>query len=142
MVAGPKDITTTQSKDLKWAPLDPKDTAGKGPQMAIIYGDIKKKGPMEFILKMPAGFKPGPHTHSSDDYAVVLQGTVHNFKSPGTDEGPGLTMGGTWFQPANQPHDNECEGVSSKDADCQILVYVPNGFDFKPWTDPAAAKKK
>lgn len=138
--AGPKEITITQNKDLKWSPLDPKDTAGKGPQIAVIFGDMKKKAPIEFILKVPAGFKAGPHTHTSDDYAVALQGTVHNFKAPGTDEGPGVTVGGTWFQPGGQPHDNECE-ASSKDG-CQILVYMPNGFDFKPWADKAAAPKK
>jgi hypothetical protein len=135
---GGPPASLTQNKDLKWTPLDPKDTAMKGPKMAVVFGDAKK-GPVGFILNIPAGFKPGPHTHSSDDYATIIQGTVHNFKAPGTDTGPGLTAGGTWFQPAGEPHDNECE-ASSKDG-CQIFVYMPKGFDFKPWTDPAAKKK-
>lgn len=130
VAAGPKDIVTTQNKDLKWSPLDPKDTAGKGAMYTVVFGDMKKKAPIGFILKLPPGAKPGPHTHSSDDYATVISGTMHNFKAPGTDEGPGLTAGGTWFQPANQVHDNECE-ASSKDG-CQIFVYMPNGFDIKP----------
>ncbi len=130
VAAGPKDIVTTQNKDLKWTPLDPKDTAGKGPQVSVVFGDMKKKAPIGFILKGPAGFKAGPHTHTSDDFATIIQGTVHNFKAPGTDEGPGLVPGGTWFQPAGQVHDNDCE-ASSKDG-CQIFVYMPNGFDFKP----------
>src|SRR5438876_403044 len=92
--AGPKENTWTAIKDAKWAPLDPKDTSGAGPQMAPVFGD-PKKGPFGFLLKVPAGFKPGPHTHTSDDYAVIIQGTVHNFKAPGTDEGPGLTPGGS-----------------------------------------------
>jgi hypothetical protein len=138
-LAGPaKDIQVTQNKDLKWTPIDPKDTEMKGPKMAVVFGDIKK-GPVGFILSVPAGFKPGPHTHTSDDYATVISGTVHNFKAPGSDTGPGVTAGGTWFQPGGQPHDNECE-ASSKDG-CQLLVYMPKGFDFKPWTDPAAKKK-
>ena len=137
VLAGPaQEIQTTQFKDLKWAPLDPKDTAMKGPKMSVVFGDVKK-GPVELILWVPAGFKPGPHTHTSDDYAVILEGTVHNFKAPGTDEGPGLTAGGTWMQPAGQPHDNDCE-ISSKDG-CKIIIYMPKGFDFKPWTEP---KKK
>jgi hypothetical protein len=140
-LAGPgKDIITTQNKDLKWAPLDPKDTEGKGPKIAVVFGDMKKKAPIGFILNVPAGFKAGPHTHTSDDYATIIQGTVHNFKLPGTDEGPGITPGGTWFQPGGMPHDNECE-PSSKDG-CQIFVYMPNGFDFKPVAaDKAPAKK-
>jgi uncharacterized protein DUF4437 len=133
----PKEIVTTQNKDLKWAPLDPKDTAMKGPKMSIVFGDAKK-GPVGFILWVPPGFKAGPHTHTSDDYATIISGTVHNFKAPGTDTGPALTAGSTWMQPGGQPHDNYCE-ESSKDG-CQIFVYMAKGFDFKPWTDPKAPK--
>jgi quercetin dioxygenase-like cupin family protein len=133
--AGPKEETWTKLADAKWTPLDPKDTAGKGPQFSVVFGDMKKKGPIGFMLKMPPGFKAGPHTHTSDDYAMVIQGTVHNFKAPGTDTGPGLTAGGSWFQPAGQAHDNECE-ASSKDG-CIVYIYMANGFDFKPWTEPA-----
>jgi hypothetical protein len=132
--AGPKENTWTQLKDAKWTPLDPK-AGDKGPQVSVVFGDMTKKAPIGFILKVPPGFKAGAHTHTSDDYAVIIQGTVHNFKSPGTDEGPGMTPGGAWFQPAKQPHDNECE-ASSKDG-CLIFVYMANGFDFKPWTEPA-----
>lgn len=133
-IAGPKDNSWTSLKDAKWAPLDPKDTAGKGPKMTVVFGDVKK-GPVGIILNVPPGFKPGLHTHTSDDYAVIVQGTVHNFK-PGKDEGPGLTAGGSWFQPAGAAHDNHCE-ESSKDG-CLIFVYMEKGFDFKPATDPAA----
>lgn len=135
--AAPKENTWTSIKDAKWSPLDPNDKEGKGPQMSPVFGDMKK-GPFGFLLKVPPGFKAGPHTHTSDDYAVVIQGTVHNFKAPGTDTGPGLTAGGSWFQPGGAAHDNECE-ASSKDG-CIIFVYVAKGFDFKPWTDPKAKK--
>jgi hypothetical protein len=132
--AGPKDNSWTKLSDAKWEPLDPK-AGDKGPMWSLVWGDMKK-GPAAFLLKIPAGFKPGPHTHTSDDYATVIQGTVHNFPSPGTDEGPGLTAGGQWFQPGGKVHDNDCE-ASSKDG-CLLYVYVPKGFDFKP----AAAPKK
>ena len=130
--AGPKDNTWTALKDAKWAPLDPADKAGKGPQVSVVFGDMAK-GPVGVLLKVPAGFKPGPHTHSSDDYAVVIQGTVHNFKATAKDEkntGPALTAGGSWFQPGNAAHDNECE-KTSKDG-CILFVYMEKGFDFKP----------
>ena len=132
--AGPKEGTWTSMKDAKWTPHDPKDTSGKGPATAVVFGDMKK-GPVGFFLKVPAGFKPGPHTHTSDDYGVIVQGTVHNFKAPGTDEGPGLVPGGSWFQPGGQVHDNHCE-ESSKDG-CIIFVYMEKGFDFKPAAAPA-----
>jgi hypothetical protein len=141
--AGPKDNTWTQVKDAKWAPLDPSDKAGKGPQFTVVFGDMTKKEPIGVILKLPPGFKPGPHTHSSDDYAVVIQGTAHNFKSSAKDTkdtGPGLTPGGTWFQPKDAPHDNECD-KASKDG-CLVFVYMPNGFDFKPAGAPAKKDEK
>jgi hypothetical protein len=138
MAAGAKkEIAITQLKDTQWSPMDP-SAGDKGPQMSVVFGDLKKKAPIGLLLKFPPGFKPGPHTHTSDDYAVILQGNVHNFAAPGTDEGPAVTQGGHWFQPGGQPHDNECE-ASSKDG-CLVYVVLPNGFDFKPWAAPAAKK--
>ncbi|HYV47753.1 MAG TPA: DUF4437 domain-containing protein [Myxococcaceae bacterium] len=123
-----KEMTVTKPEDMKFAPLDPKDTEGKGPQMAVVFGDPKKKGaPLGIIMKFPAGFTPGPHTHSSDDYAVVIQGVLHNFS--GTDQGPAIGPGGTWYQPAKQVHDNKCEEGGSG---CMAFVYTPTGFDFQP----------
>ena len=129
-MANPTASVSMPAKDTKWTPLDPSDKAGKGPQFSVVFGEMGKKEPIGFFLKMPAGFKPGPHTHTSDDYAVIIQGTVHNFKAPGKDEGPGLTAGGQWFQKGGEVHDNDCE-KSSKDG-CLVFVYMPNGFDFMP----------
>jgi uncharacterized protein DUF4437 len=131
-MAAPKaDAWVKPAKDLKWVPLDAK-AGDKGPQVAVVFGDMTKKGPIGFILKAPPGFKPGPHTHSSDDYAVIISGSLHNFS--GKDEGPGLNAAGTWFQPAKQVHDNKCDGPEP----CMAFVYMPEGFDFVP----AAADKK
>ena len=132
-----KDGTTTLEKDQKWIPLDAK-AGDKGPQVSVVFGDLKVKGPIGFFLKVPAGFKPGPHTHSSDDYAVIVKGSMHNFavgdKTP-PDEGPGLTAGGSWFQPAKQVHDNHCDAGS----ECVIYVYMSGGFDLTPAPAPKAA---
>jgi quercetin dioxygenase-like cupin family protein len=137
-VAGPKkDAVVTVAKDVKWTALDPK-AGDKGPMLSVISGDVTKKAPIVFLLKLPPDGRPGPHTHTSDDYATIVQGTMHNFKAPGTDEGPAVTPGGTWFQPGGEPHDNHCE-ASSKDG-CILMVYMPTGFDVKPWVDPAAKK--
>jgi hypothetical protein len=122
-----KEIVVTPAADVKFQPLDPADKEGKGPQIAVVFGDIKKKGtPLGFLFKAPANFKPGPHSHTSDDYAVIVKGTLHNF-APG-DEGKGLTPGGTWYQPGKVVHDNHCEAGS----ECVAFVYTPNGFDFIP----------
>jgi hypothetical protein len=140
LAGGGKEITTTLLKDLKWTPLDAK-AGDKGPQVSVVVGDMKAKGkPIAFYLKVPPDGKPGPHTHTSDDYGVVVQGTFHNYKAPGTDEGAALTVGANWFQPGGQPHDNHCE-ASSKDG-CIVYVYMEKGFDFKPWEEKKPAGKE
>jgi len=143
-----KEIMVMPSADVKYMPLDPNDKEGKGPQISVVFGDMKKKGtPMGFLLKLQPGFKPGPHTHTSDDYAVVVQGSMHNFAAGG-DEGKAVDAGGTWFQPGKVAHDNHCASTTP----CVIFVYVPKGFDFLPVkaaaekaekapADKAAAKK-
>jgi hypothetical protein len=136
-LAGPKEAAVTVAKDAKWVPIDPK-AGDKGPMLAVLFGDPTKKAPIGFLLKLPAGSKPGPHTHTSDDYGVVVQGKMHNYVAPGTDEGPTVEPGGYWFQPGGKPHDNHCEGPT----DCIISVYMPNGFDVKPWTAPAGKDPK
>jgi hypothetical protein len=130
-----KEIVVTPAEQMKFQPLDPADKEGKGPQIAVVFGDLKKKGPIGFLFKAPPGFKPGPHTHSSDDYAVILKGPMHNF-APGGDEGPAVGLGGTWFQPGKMVHDNHCSGSE----ECLAFVYLPKGFDFKPVPTKAAAK--
>jgi hypothetical protein len=112
--------------DVKWTPLDPKAGA-RGPQISVVFGDLKKKAPIGVLLKIPAGAKPGPHTHTSDYWAVVVQGTQHNW--PGTgDEGKALPVGSWWFQPGKAVHDNHCEAGT----DCVMFVYMTRGFDMMP----------
>ena len=118
--------TTTTRKEATWIPLDPK-AGDKGPQVSVVFGDLAKKAPIGFLFKTPPGFRPGPHTHSSDDFAVVIEGHMHNYAA-GKAEGPGLGAGERWHQIANEPHDNYCE----PGADCVVFIYMPDGFDFKP----------
>jgi hypothetical protein len=136
MAAKNKEIVLTPAADVKFQPMDPNDKEGKGPQISVVFGDPKKKAPIGFLLKVPAGMKAGAHSHSSDDYAVIVKGTMHNF-APG-DEGKGLTAGGTWFQPGKMVHDNHCEAGS----ECLQFVYMPNGLDFIPAKTEAKADAK
>jgi len=131
-----KEMVATKAEDVKWSPLDPKDTEMKGPSISVLFGDLKKKGPIGFLLHNPAESTPGPHTHTSDDYAVVVKGTLHNWE--GDNEGPGLGPGSTWYQPAKQVHNNHCE----KGSDCVVFVYMPNGFDFAPAKADAKGMEK
>ncbi len=135
LAAKGKDIVLTPADDLKFRPLDPRDKEGKGPQISVVFGDLQKKGPVGYLLKVPAGSTSPAHTHTSDDYAVVVKGTLNNY-APGA-EGKGLTPGGTWFQPGKVAHVNHCEGSDP----CEVFVYMPNGFDFMPAKVDAPAKK-
>jgi hypothetical protein len=122
-----KEIVLTPAADVKWTPMDEK-AGDKGPQMSVVFGDLKKKGPVGVMMHFPAGAQPGPHTHTSDYWAVVIKGVEHDF-APGQAEGAkDLAAGSWWMQPGNMPHDNLC----AKDAACDIFVYMPNGFDMKP----------
>jgi hypothetical protein len=133
-----KEIVATPAADVKFMPLDPNDKELKGPQISVVFGDMKKKGtPLGFLLKLPAGFKPGPHTHTSDDYAVIVSGTMHNFAAGG-DEGKAIEAGGTWFQPGKVPHDNHCAST----VPCVFFVYTPKGFDFLPVKEKAPLAEK
>src|SRR5205085_7379746 len=74
LAANGKQIVLVPPEEVKFAPADPNDKEGNGPQIAVVFGDMKTKAPMGFLLKVPAGGKPGPHMHTSDDYAVIIKG--------------------------------------------------------------------
>lgn len=133
-----KEIAITPAADVKFMPIDPNDKEGKGPQISLVFGDLKKKGPVGVLLKTMPGFRPGPHSHTSDDYAIGITGLAHNY-APGTDEGKALGPGGFWFQPGKMVHDNHCEEAGGP---CMSFVYMPNGFDFIPAKAPAEPKGK
>jgi len=123
------DITRTPPAEVKYQPLDPNDHSGRGPQVAIVFGDMRKKAPVGFLFKVPPGFRPGPHTHTQDYYSVVLEGLVHDF-APGADESQPIGPGGYWFQRGKAAHDNHCASTTS----CVIFIYSPSGYDYLPLT--------
>ena len=120
-------ITRTPAPEVKYQPLDPGDKQGKGPQISMVFGDMKVKAPVGFLFKVPPGFRQGPHIHTQDYYSVVLQGVVHDF-APGADEGAAIGPGGHWFQAGKAPHDNHCASTES----CVIFIYSPEGYDYIP----------
>ena len=38
-----KEIALTPAAEVKYVPLDPADKQGKGPQISVVFGDMKKK---------------------------------------------------------------------------------------------------
>ncbi|MFO0724346.1 MAG: DUF4437 domain-containing protein [Myxococcota bacterium] len=112
------------SAELQWAPLNPKEP-GSG-ELSLIFGDLKERAPVAFLLRFPGGLKEPFHLHSSDYYAVEIAGVQHDW-APGADEGPSLPAGSWWFQPGEAAHANHCE----PGAECTVFVYMPRGFDFR-----------
>jgi hypothetical protein len=132
------DIVVVPPADVRYQPLDPRDKEGKGPQISIVFGDLTKKAPVGFLFKVPPGYRPGPHTHSSDYYSVVLQGAVHDFAAGDRDEGKAVGPGGHWFQAGKVPHDNHCASTTP----CVIFIYSAGGLDFTPVSPSTMARSR
>ncbi len=58
---------------IKWAPAPA--TLPAGAEVAVIDGDMKKKGSLvSWRLRVPDGWKIPPHFHPADEHVTVLQG--------------------------------------------------------------------
>ena len=114
----------TYPEDLKWQAVGPLDEHGKGIFVSLIYGDLEKKGPTNFLMKYSAGVKAPPHIHSGDYYAVVVSGSFRHFLES-ENESKVLTAGATWFQRGEVVHQDACVGPE----DCILSIFWPHGFD-------------
>lgn len=48
-----------------------------GAKIAIIEGDLSKKNPFTFRLRLPANYRIDPHVHPAYERVTVLSGTLH-----------------------------------------------------------------
>ncbi|MFT3841753.1 MAG: cupin domain-containing protein [Myxococcaceae bacterium] len=123
--------TIVLPNDLKFAPATP--LGEKGPQSAVVWGD-PVKGPVGILLRVPAGFDSGVHTHTADYRGVILQGAVTATEAD-DKKAPGLPAGAYYLQPGKAPHNNYCASA----VDCLIYIEFTNGgIDFKPVGAPPA----
>ena len=77
-------------------------------ELAPLWG-TRTKGEAGTLLRTPAGFDSGLHSHTADYWAVVVQGTWKHWV-PATGEGVGLTLdaGAHWTQVHTQLHQDAC----------------------------------
>lgn len=77
-------------------------------QLASLWGD-RTKGEAGTLLTTPAGFKSGPHSHTADYRALVVQGVWRHWVSS-TGEGADISLhpGAYWTQVRTQVHEDEC----------------------------------
>lgn len=126
----------TPAAEIKWMPLVPQ-LGDKGPQVSVVFGDMKKKGaPIGVLITLPAGFSPGPHIHSSPYTGVVIAGEIKDTDVGGLEAGTYMTVGQRWYESANRPHDNIC----SPKGPCELYAYFPKGIDTKPVPTKQAKK--
>jgi hypothetical protein len=126
--------------ELKWDPYAP----GVPLQVAKLWGDRAKPGEYGMLLKLPAGFEAGFHSHTADYEAVLVQGTWVHTNEGDTSAPKELTPGSYVFQPGKQNHNDVCKSKT----ECIIFVHQHAKGDFipaktaaKPAEAPKAADK-
>ena len=93
--------------------------AGAPVELGALWGD-RAKGEAGTLLRTPPGFRSGPHSHTADYWAVVVQGSWEDWV-PSTGEGRGIRVdeGAHWNQVKTQHHEDAC--VS--DVHCVIFLF-------------------
>jgi quercetin dioxygenase-like cupin family protein len=86
----------------------------------------------------PGGFESGMHSHATDYYAVLVQGTwIHTIL--GDNSAPKELKPGSYvFQPAWQVHNDRCKGPE----DCIVFLYQLGKADFIPYKGNRPAEKQ
>jgi len=128
----PKLPVLTKLGEAQWTPLM-KDSPL--PAISPIQGDAMKGAYLGY-LKLPAGFTSPPHSHSSDYWAVVVQGKATHWLPSGSEkDAKQLTVGDLTFMPGKTEHISKCfPGV-----ECIMVVMQKGKFDFVPGKTPPAA---
>lgn len=102
---------------------------------AALWGDRTKPGEYGMLLKLPAGFEAGFHSHTGDYHAVLVQGGwVHT--NEGDTSAPKVMSPGSYvFQPGKQNHNDQCK----PGADCILFIHQHAKGDFIPAKPPKEA---
>ena len=97
------DHATASADQLKWSQPA---AYGAGAQLAVVKGDPTKEGMYVVRLKVPEGFKIGPHTHPNDENVTVLSGSFNIGTGEKLDETKGtmLKAGGYSFVGKGMAH--------------------------------------
>jgi quercetin dioxygenase-like cupin family protein len=98
-------VTATVNSKLQWGPCP--DIFPAGCQIAVLNGDPAKPN-ADIFLRVPAGYTIPPHSHTSAERIVLVEGalTVRYKGFPAED----LTLGEYAYGPASLPHVASCKG--------------------------------
>lgn len=93
------------SAAIKWGACPP--IFAKGCEIAVLHGDPAKPN-ADVLLRVPGGFRLGPHRHSSAERMVLIGGRLR-VRYQGTP--PRILTAGTYaYGPAGLPHEARCLG--------------------------------
>jgi anti-sigma factor ChrR (cupin superfamily) len=101
-----------------------------GNSTGSLWGD-RKVGHYGMLMKFPAGFKSGIHTHTGAYNGVVVRGVITNPVVGGAPAQP-LHQGSWWYQPGGQQHETNC----SSEGECVIFIAQETPIDYQPITYP------
>ena len=117
---GAKPVTATVNSTLQWGPCPSIFPAGC--QIAVLHGDPAKPN-ADIFLRVPGGYTIPPHTHTSPERIVLVEGQlkVRYQGSPAED----LTLGEYAYGPASLPHVATCKGPGS----CTLFIAFEGPVD-------------
>jgi anti-sigma factor ChrR (cupin superfamily) len=118
-----KQAVNVPAGDIKWEPYG----GGAPLQVAKLWGDRAKGGEYAMLLKLPAGFEAGSHSHTADYHAVTVQGNwVHT--NDGDAAQREFPPGSYVMQPGKQLHNDICKGTE----ECILFIHQHGKGDFIP----------
>jgi hypothetical protein len=127
-----KESVLSLLSEATWTPLM-KDSPL--PAVAPIQGD-GTKGAYLGYLKLPAGLTSPPHAHTSDYWAVLVQGRMTHWPATGSEAGAKqLGVGDLTFMPGKLEHVSKC----FPGAECIAVIMQKGKADFLPGKAAAAA---
>ncbi|GAB5536151.1 MAG: hypothetical protein Rubg2KO_24000 [Rubricoccaceae bacterium] len=119
----PDRMVRTAAAETPFAPLFP------GVEAYTLYGGLGADAPTAILATTdPAASVAIPHTHTHGYWGYVLAGRHQHWELSEPDQGPILTAGSSWYQPAGEPHADKCLGPEA----CVTLVVFDVAADFVP----------
>lgn len=115
--------TRLYADEMKWEPM----AEGSPLKIVKLWGDHTKDASYGMLVKLPAGFSTGMHSHSQEYVTIELQGRkVHRFKDEATAKP--YTPGSITYETPGHVHEDVCLGPE----DCILFIHQGKKFDFLP----------
>ncbi|HEV8312627.1 MAG TPA: cupin domain-containing protein [Burkholderiaceae bacterium] len=98
------EMAMTSPGEMKWVDAPP--SMPKGAKIAVLHGDPGKPGPFTMRLKVPAGYKVAPHTHTQAENLTVISGALYLGMGEKMEMGKAhaLKAGAFHYLPGKTPH--------------------------------------